>query len=118
MQLMRQQAVFKGCKNAQALLSISHGRFVRVAGLVTCRQRPGTASGVLFMTLEDETGNTNVVVWQSLQERYRRAILQGRVLLIKGVVEREGRVVHLVAGHIEDHSHLMPELLLASRDFH
>ncbi|BFM11296.1 error-prone DNA polymerase [Simiduia litorea] len=118
MQLLREQAVFNGCKNAQALLSVAHGRFVRVAGLVTGRQRPGTASGVLFITLEDETGNTNVVVWASLQERYRRAILQGRLLLVKGVVEREGRVVHLVAGHIEDHSHLMPELLLSSRDFH
>nr|WP_183910282.1 error-prone DNA polymerase [Simiduia aestuariiviva] len=116
--LLRDQPQFKNCKSAQDILSINHGRFVRTVGLVTGRQRPGTASGVLFMTLEDETGNTNVVVWKSLQERFRRAILTGKLLLIKGVVEREGRVVHLIAGHIEDHSELMPELLLSSRDFH
>ncbi|UTA46427.1 error-prone DNA polymerase [Simiduia sp. 21SJ11W-1] len=116
--LLRKEPRFKGCKSAQALLATPHGRFVRALGLVTGRQRPGTASGVLFMTLEDETGNTNVVVWQSLQERCRRAILKGRLLLVKGVVEREGRVVHLIAGHIEDCSSLMPELLLSSRDFH
>lgn len=118
MALMRAQREFAGCKSAQELLLIAHGRFVRVAGLVTGRQRPGTASGVLFMTLEDETGNTNVVIWTSIQERCRRAIMQGRLLLIKGVVEREGRVVHLVAGQVEDYTHLMPEIVSASRDFH
>lgn len=116
--LLRQESRFKGCKTAQELLAVKHGRFVRALGLVTGRQRPGTASGVLFMTLEDETGNTNVVVWKTLQERCRRAILKGQLLLVKGVVEREGRVVHLIAGHIEDYSALMPELLTRSRDFH
>lgn len=118
MTFLRAESLYRQCKTAQDLLGINHGRFVRVAGLVTGRQRPGTASGVLFMTLEDETGNTNVVIWQALQERYRAAIMHGRLLYIKGVVEREGRVVHLIAGHVEDHSDKLPELLQRSRDFH
>ena len=93
---------------------------------MTCRQRPGSASGVIFMTLEDETGNSNIVVWSSVLERFRAALLQGRLLAIKGVVEREGEVIHVVAGHVRDLTHKLAGLsrrdtedsAFASRNFH
>jgi error-prone DNA polymerase len=89
-----------------------------VAGLVTCRQRPDTASGVIFVTLEDETGNVNVVVWKALGERQRAALLGARLLAVQGVIERDGDVVHLVARRLADYSGLLGPLAAASRDFH
>ena len=94
------------------------GQFVSVAGIVTCRQRPGTAAGVLFLTLEDETGNMNVIVWKDKVERFRQAILGSRLLLIKGTIEREHKVVHVVAGYIQDISEQLPQFRRVSRDFH
>jgi error-prone DNA polymerase len=94
------------------------GRLVRAAGLVTCRQRPDTASGVVFVTLEDETGCINVVLWRSVVERQRREMLGARLLGVHGVIEREGEVVHLVARRLFDHSALLGPLAAASRDFH
>ena len=66
------------------------------------RQRPGSAKGVIFMTLEDESGVVNVVVWPNILERYRRAILGGRLVLVRGRVQRAGEIVHLVAARVED----------------
>ena len=85
---------------------------IRIAGLVTGRQRPGTATGVVFLTLEDETGNINVVIWSSVLQRYRAALLQGQLLKIKGVVEREGAVIHVVAGHVEDATKMLTDMSL------
>jgi error-prone DNA polymerase len=73
-----------------------------VCGLVITRQRPGTASGVIFMTLEDETGTCNVVVWPKIYEQFRRAVIGGRLVKITGYLQREGQVVHLIAQHVED----------------
>jgi len=95
-----------------------HGGTARVAGLVTCRQRPDTASGVIFVTLEDETGCINVVVWNRLVERQRSELLGARLLGVQGVIERDGEVVHLVARRLFDHSALLGPLAAASRDFH
>lgn len=81
-----------------------------VAGLVITRQRPGTASGVIFLTLEDETGVANVVVWPKTYERFRRAVIGGRLLRVTGRLQREGAVMHLVAWNIEDRSALLDEL--------
>ncbi|AJE46158.1 error-prone DNA polymerase [Celeribacter indicus] len=81
-----------------------------VCGLVITRQRPGTASGVIFLTLEDETGVSNVVVWPKIYERYRRTVMGGRLLRVTGRLEREGIVVHLIADHVEDLSHRLSEL--------
>ncbi|MDO6585545.1 error-prone DNA polymerase [Salipiger sp. 1_MG-2023] len=81
-----------------------------VAGLVITRQRPGTASGVIFLTLEDETGTANVVVWPKVYEAFRRAVMGGRLLRIHGYLQREGIVVHLIAQRIEDMSHKLGEL--------
>ena len=104
-------------RSAAEVGRLSHGSRVRAAGLVTCRQRPGTASGVTFVTLEDETGMVNVVVWRSLAERQRAVLLGSRLLGVSGVLEREGEVTHLVAKHLDDHSHLLGALDARSRDF-
>ena len=85
---------------------------------MTCRQRPGTASGVVFVTLEDETGITNVVVWSQLVRKQRREILNSRLLTVYGVWQREGEVKHLIARRLVDHSHLLGNLMVESRDFH
>jgi error-prone DNA polymerase len=103
---------------AEELRRYAHGRTARVAGLVTCRQRPDTASGVVFVTLEDETGCVNVVVWRRLVEAQRRELLGARLLGVQGVVERDGEVVHLVAHRLFDHSQLLGPLAAPSRDFH
>ncbi|MGY6549232.1 MAG: error-prone DNA polymerase [Roseinatronobacter sp.] len=83
---------------------------VTVCGLVITRQRPGTASGVIFITLEDETGVSNIVVWPGIYERHRRAVLGGRLLRIRGRVQREGAVIHVIAEQIEDCSALLGAL--------
>ena len=95
-----------------------NGARVAVAGLVLVRQRPGTANGVIFITLEDETGICNVIVWRKLYETYRRAVISGRMLRVTGRIQREGAVCHVIAKHIEDISFMLDELLLtqASRD--
>ena len=90
----------------------------RGAGLVTCRQRPGTAKGTLFVTLEDETGLTNVIVRPELFEQQRRILLGARLMGVFGQISRQGRVVHLVANRVVDHSALLGELAARSRDFH
>lgn len=94
-----------------------HGAHVRAAGIVINRQRPSTASGVVFMTLEDETGHINVVVWPWVVERQRREVVGSRMVGIHGTIEREGEVVHLVVGRIVDLSHLLGGLHTRSRDF-
>ncbi len=96
---------------AARLVEPSVGARVCVAGLVLVRQRPGTAKGVIFVTLEDETGTCNVVVWASVYERYRRAVIAGRLLRVTGRVQRESGVVHVVAEQIEDISAMLDRLL-------
>jgi error-prone DNA polymerase len=103
---------------AQELPHTPAGKLVRVAGLVTCRQRPGTASGVIFITLEDETGQINVVVWRGVSEKQRRPLLAASLLGVHGVLEREGAVTHLIAGKLVDYSALLGDLVTHSRDFH
>jgi error-prone DNA polymerase len=104
--------------DARALQMLRSGMWARSAGLVTCRQRPDTASGVIFVTLEDETGCVNVVVWRRLVERQSAELLGARLLGVHGVIERDGDVVHLVARRLVDHSALLGPLAAASRDFH
>jgi error-prone DNA polymerase len=78
------------------------GRWLQTAGLVLVRQKPGTAKGVMFITLEDETGITNLVVWAKMFEKYRRVVLSASMLAVRGRIQREGEVVHLVAHHLAD----------------
>ena len=119
MAMLREQAdsPFHRCKTAKELEGINHGRFVQVAGIVTGRQRPSSASGVLFLTLEDETNNVNVVIWTRVLETFRAAVVQGRLLKIKGILEREASVIHIIAGHVEDLSIYLEHFSLKSRDF-
>lgn len=84
---------------------------VTVAGLVILRQRPGTAKGVIFLTLEDETGSVNVIVWRKIYERFRRAVIAGRLLRVTGRVQREAGVTHVIADRIEDISDMLDRLL-------
>jgi error-prone DNA polymerase len=103
---------------AEEIRLLPGGSRVRAAGLVTGRQRPGTASGTVFVTLEDETGCINVIVWRDLTERRRRELLGARLMGVEGVLEREGEVMHLVAWRLTDHSALLGRLATSSRDFH
>jgi len=104
--------------SAEEIRSLPHGRLARACGIVTGRQRPDTAAGVVFVTLEDETGHVNVVVWRDLGERQRRELLGAQLMTVHGVIEREGEVVHLVARRLVDHSELLGRLATRSRDFH
>ena len=96
----------------------NHGRRLRCAGLVTVRQHPGTAKGVTFVTLEDETGIVNVVVWQRLAEKQHRVLVESAVMAVDGKLEAVDGVQHLIADCLHDYSALLPELSFASRDFH
>jgi error-prone DNA polymerase len=104
--------------NAMRLHSCKHGSSARTAGIVTNRQSPGSASGVIFLTLEDETGLTQVIVWPDLARRQRKILLQARLIAVDGEVQREGEVLHLIARQLEDHSYLLGRLVTQSRDFH
>ncbi len=101
------------CVVAARLDDPPEGARVAVAGLVILRQRPGTAKGVIFLTLEDETGVVNVVVWRALYDRFRRAVIAGRLLRVTGRVQRQSGVVHVIAEEIEDISSLLDQLLEA-----
>jgi error-prone DNA polymerase len=103
---------------AAELAEAADRQLARAAGLVVGRQRPGTATGIVFVTLEDETGNVNVVVYPQLVDQQRRELLGARLLGVYGQVQREGRVVHLVAKRFVDLSSWLGRLDIRSRDFH
>jgi error-prone DNA polymerase len=102
LRLLRGELAARGVTPNAVLLDTPDGRPVTVAGLVLVRQRPGTASGVIFVTLEDETGWSNIVVWPDVFARHRKAMMRGRLLLIRGRLQREDRVIHVIASRIED----------------
>ncbi|MBA4246291.1 MAG: error-prone DNA polymerase, partial [Pseudomonas sp.] len=116
--LLRERLRAKRCRSSHELGTVEHGRPVSVAGLVIGRQRPQTASGVIFVTLEDEFGMVNVVVWHDLAERQRRVLLQSRLLRIDGHLESADGVRHVIAGRLTDLSPLLTGLDVKSRDFH
>ena len=125
--LLREKDAFRRCSNSSKLGTLQPGQFVQLFGLVTCRQRPSSATGVLFLTLEDEFGNANLVVWTNVLERFRKELIYGKLLRIKGVVDRERSVIHVIVGHAEDVSEHLEHLsslgkkkekLVNSRDFH
>jgi error-prone DNA polymerase len=102
---------------AETLNTYTSNMVARACGMVTVRQRPGTAKGVLFMTLEDETGSVNVIIWPTLLEQQRREVLSAPLLGVYGVWQQEGMVRHLVAKRLVDMSHLLGRLPTTSRDF-
>jgi single-strand DNA-binding protein len=96
---------------AAALQAPPNGAQITVAGLVILRQRPGTANGVIFITLEDETGSVNVIVWRKLFEQFRRAVTSARLMRVTGTVQRANGVTHIIAQHIEDISDMLNHLV-------
>ncbi len=116
--LLRSRLAHLGMRTAAELRTLQNGQLARAAGIVINRQRPETASGVIFMTLEDETGYINVVVWRDLSQKQRSETLGARLLGVHGVLQREGEVTHLVARRLVDHSALLGKLAVQSRDFH
>ncbi|MBK6907955.1 MAG: error-prone DNA polymerase [Rhodocyclaceae bacterium] len=120
--LLRERLLTRRYVAAAGLAACGDRALVRVAGLVTCRQRPGTASGVIFVTLEDETGSANVVVFRDVFERQRALLVGSRLLGVAGQLQVQGQgehiVVHLIAKRLFDHSALLGELTVTSHDFH
>ncbi len=115
--LLRTELRARRCRSSRELQDVEHGRNVSVAGLVTGRQRPGTASGVTFVTLEDEFGNLNVVVWRDLAERQRKTLVGSQLLRVDGRWESVGEVRHLIAGRLSDLTELLAGIQVQSRDF-
>lgn len=116
--LLRPQLTKRRLASAEELNKAPNGRLVRYCGIVTLRQQPGTAAGVVFVSLEDETGVVQVIVWKHLRERQRTVLTQSRLLAVFGVWQREGEAKNLIAGHLEDLTPLLHGLSTVSRDFH
>ncbi|GAB2658770.1 error-prone DNA polymerase [Arenimonas aestuarii] len=115
--LLRRQLASRRYRRSRELRELPHGSRVRAAGLVTMRQRPETASGTTFITLEDEDGMVNVVVWRDLGERQRRVLIESRLLGVEGRWETVDGVHHLIASRLHDESALAHQLNARSRDF-
>lgn len=118
LRLLRNQLKARGCRSSKQLKQMSDNTHVKVAGLVTGRQRPGTASGVTFVTLEDEHGMINVVVWRTLAERQRKELVLSQLLQVQGKLEHKEGVRHLIAGKLTDLTPMLQGLDTRSRDFH
>ena len=118
MALLREYLRSQRLLSAGDLGCVANGKQVRTAGIVLMRQRPQTASGVTFLTLEDESGQVNVIVWESVGQEQRRALLESHLLEVHGEQQRQDEVMHLIARRLIDRSALLGNLLTRSRDFH
>jgi error-prone DNA polymerase len=116
--LLRERLRRKRLLSASELRCVANGRQVRTAGIVLMRQRPQTASGVTFLTLEDESGQVNVIVWERVGNEQRRALVESRLLEVQGEWQRQEEVTHLIARRLIDRTRMLGELLTHSRDFH
>lgn len=116
--LLRPELMARRLMSSRDLKERRHGQPARLAGLVVGRQRPGTASGVTFVTLEDEFGMVNVVVWRALAERQRRELVASHLMRVDGTIETRDGALYVVAGRLEDISELLQGLDTRSRDFH
>jgi error-prone DNA polymerase len=115
--LLRSLFALREVSTASQLSNLPSESPVSVAGLVTMRQRPGTASGVTFVTLEDDTGYVNLIVWKRIGARYRRELLHSRLLEAEGYLQREGEVLHVIVERLHDRSAWLGRLTTRSRDF-
>ncbi len=115
--LLRDQLLEERLLPAAQLALLRNRQLARACGLVTVRQRPGTAKGVLFITLEDETGQTNVIVWPAIVEQYRREALSASLLAVYGIWQTDGKVKHLIAKRLVDRTEMLGTLRSESRDF-
>lgn len=116
--LLRPQLAKRRLLSSADLDAVPNGRLVRYAGIVTLRQQPETANGTIFISLEDECGEVQVIVWRSLREKQRPEVLRARLLAVYGVWQRDGDMKSLVAGRLVDLSGLLGRLATTSRDFH
>jgi len=116
--MLRNELRVRRCRRSSELSDVPHGRNIRFAGLVTLRQRPETASGVTFITLEDEDGLVNALAWEHVAARQRRVLLGSRLLAIDARLERVDGVQHLIIHRMQDYSPLLAGLQPKSRDFH
>jgi error-prone DNA polymerase len=116
--LLRPRLDQQGFRPAAAIHALAHDARVAAAGIVITRQRPASASGVVFVTLAAETGYLNLIIWERLARRARRALLESRLLGVRGRVQREGEVLHLIARELIDLGALLGSLRTESRDFH
>jgi error-prone DNA polymerase len=117
MEFLRDGLNHLGVSPAARLKRLPNGGPVRVAGIVLVRQRPGTAKGITFVTLEDETGVANLIIRPDVWKRWRSAALGATILLAYGRLQRQGRVIHVLTTKLEDLSSRMKELGSKSRDF-
>ena len=118
MMLLRRQLDRHRYATAAELPSMASGKGIRVAGLVITKQRPGTASGVTFITLEDETGHINLIVWKKIADRQREVLLNARLMGVFGELQIESGVIHVIVRKMIDHTGMLGELQVVSRDFH
>jgi error-prone DNA polymerase len=116
--ILRPTLAAQGWKTAAELHDLPTGRLATACGIVTVRQQPETAKGTMFVSLEDETGSVQIIVWPQVKARLRIPLLRARLMAVKGTWQREGDVRNLIAGHIEDLTPLLGSLSTASRDFH
>ena len=116
--LIRRELASMQIITAAELEAAEAGQWVRVAGLVLVRQRPGTASGIVFETLEDETGVVNLIIRPDIYEKYRHAARHAGLVVAQGFVERQGQVIHIMAKQLHDLSALLHDHPANSRDFH
>ena len=117
MSFLREHYHARGIVTAQGLWDVPPDRRVTVSGVILVRQRPGTAKGVVFMTLEDETGVANIIVWPDALERYRKVVMGAALVEIRGRLQREGLVMHVVAERMSDDSHMLRRLAESPNDF-
>jgi error-prone DNA polymerase len=110
MQFFRGRLRSDGIAACQDLRQARDGRRVSIAGVILVRQRPGSAKGVVFMTIEDETGVANAVIWPQALERYRKVVMGSRLVLIRGKIQRHEDIIHVVAEHLEDRSSWLAQL--------
>jgi error-prone DNA polymerase len=116
--LLREKLQRRGVLPTQDLWGQPNGKQVITAGLVITRQRPGSASGVIFVTMEDETGHVNLIVWNRVAVAQRAALLESRLLEVHGTLQREGDVQHVIAQRLINLSAMLGDLTVASRNFH
>jgi error-prone DNA polymerase len=116
--LLRERLRAAALASASELLQAANGTYVRTAGIVLMRQRPATASGVTFVTLEDESGQVNVIVWERVGRAQRQALIESRLLEVHGELQQQEGVSHLIAHRLIDRTALLGALLMHSRDFH
>ncbi|HTC39343.1 MAG TPA: OB-fold nucleic acid binding domain-containing protein, partial [Steroidobacteraceae bacterium] len=116
--LLRDKLARRGIVPTQELWERPNGKMVITAGLVITRQRPGSAGGVTFVTMEDETGYVNLIVWNRVAVEQRAALLESRLLEVHGKLQREGDVQHVIAQRLTNLSSLLGDLVVASRNFH